>query len=183
MPAGWQRSNWELVPLLRFLLFISSLSIFCLVNLVKAELEIRFLCVCVCVWHLCHYFWSCMAWGGVYSLRKQDFRHGKFAEEFIVGSDVLGCSGLTQGHILSQILSLPRTEIQKSQLDSSLFSLLWAKEALHLAKCKLRGTENCSSLLLWQIQRYFPLYPPNNNTQKNPFPPGKGRKTSRPAGG
>lgn len=41
MPAGWQRSNGELVSLLRFLLFISSLSIFCLVNLVKAEFERR----------------------------------------------------------------------------------------------------------------------------------------------
>lgn len=41
MPAGWQRSNGELVSLLQFLLFISSLSIFCLVNLVKAEFETR----------------------------------------------------------------------------------------------------------------------------------------------
>lgn len=41
MPAGWQRSNGELVSLLRFLLFISSLSIFCLVNLVNTEFEIR----------------------------------------------------------------------------------------------------------------------------------------------
>lgn len=41
MPAGWQRSNGELVSLLRFLLFISSLSIFCLVNLVNTGFEIR----------------------------------------------------------------------------------------------------------------------------------------------
>lgn len=91
MPAGWQRSNGELVSLLRFLLFISSLSIFCLVNLVKAEFEMRFFFV-VGIYVIT--FGVRMAWGGACSLLRQeewDFRHRKFAEELCDGE---GCVGV-----------------------------------------------------------------------------------------
>lgn len=86
MPAGWQRSNGELVSLLQFLLFISSLSIFCLVNLVKAEFETR-----IFFFFLVAFMSLLLELDGLrkslFLKKKQewDFRHRKFAEELCGG--------------------------------------------------------------------------------------------------
>lgn len=182
MPAGWQRSNGELVSLLQFLLFISSLSIFCLVNLVKAEFETRIFFFFW--WRLCHYFWSWMAWGRVYSLKKN--RSGILGTESLLRSFVVGCSDLHRVTPCPQSFLFLFKSMNPSKFLPS--SHCWGGSApfkgwgelLKSGVQKIAAHFSCDKST---IQCSSPLYPPNNNPQKNTFPPGKGRKISHPAEG
>lgn len=167
MPAGWQRSNGELVSLLRFLLFISSLSIFCLVNLVNTEFEIRMIFFFGGIYVIAFG----VGWPEVEFIPWKIRRSGILGTEsllrsFAVGNDVLGCSGL------DRVTSCPRSSLSKSLnplipagFSSPLLSspCCWQRRLCTLQRLwgavKVRGTENCSSLLLWQRHNSMFLSP------------------------
>lgn len=171
MPAGWQRSNGELVSLLRFLLFISSLSIFCLVNLVNTEFEIRMIFFFGGIYVIAFG----VGWPEVEFIPWKIRRSGILGTEsllrsFAVGNDVLGCSGL------HRVTSCPQ-----SSLSMSLNPLIPAGFSSPLPAAGRGGSapcRGCGELLKSGVQKIaahyscdkgtvqcsFPLYPPNNNT-------------------
>lgn len=172
MPAGWQRSNGELVSLLRFLLFISSLSIFCLVNLVNTEFEIRMIFFFGGIYVIAFG----VGWPEVEFIPWKIRRSGILGTEsllrsFAVGNDVLGCSGLHRV-ILSPILPL---QVFKSINPSRILLSSPLPAAGRGGSAPCRG---CGELLKSGVQKIaahyscdkgtiqcsFPLYPPNNNT-------------------